>query len=80
MKTFDEFLNEQGPYHVYHKVKGDRAGGADYSHVKEHATEDEAKKHALKLDHGYKRPQGFHSHVVKPHSFFKKHGKEKAGD
>lgn len=73
MTTFEDFLNEeQGPFHVYHKIKGDRMGGPDYYHVKEHPTREEAEAHAHELNGGVKRPKGFHSHVVKRHSFFKK--------
>ena len=53
-------------FHVYHKVKGDRAGPADYRLLASHPTREQAKAEAEKYnnEHGYKA-SGFHRAVVR---------------
>jgi hypothetical protein len=53
-------------FHVYHKVKGDRAGPADYQLLASHPTREQAKAdaEAYNRKHGFKAG-GFHRAVVR---------------
>jgi hypothetical protein len=53
-------------FHVYHKVKGDRAGPAEYELLASHPTRERAKEvaEAYNKRHGYKAG-GFHRAVVR---------------
>lgn len=52
-----------GKFYVYHKVKGDRMGGADYDHESTHDTREGADAAAKALNS--KKGQGFQSYVVR---------------
>lgn len=53
-------------FHVYHKVKGDRAGPTDYKWLASHPTREQAKEDAevYNRKHGYKAG-GIHRAVVR---------------